>query len=72
MDTYSKIDFFQPAVKIAKLDNGDFVQYDILTDLDKNPTIKVEFLGEGIIYSINGILQKWNDRYKFYKLSSNI
>ena len=48
-------------VTLCKLDNGDIVEYSEMTDLDRpKPDFQwsdMKYLGTGIVYSIDGVLQ---------------
>ncbi len=53
---------------IAKLDSGEFVTYDLSSQVDKKfISNRFDFIGIGEIYIINRVLQTGSNDNKFYR-----
>ena len=62
-------------VKIAKLDNGELVEYDtcssnLTADHDSYKKLS-HFIGAGVIWKINGVKQIGIKRYGFWKYKTS-
>lgn len=60
------------ATNMCKLDNGKIIQYTSCHVANKIPTLTkkyydiLNFIGEGVIYSIDGVLQNCKEKLYFY------
>ena len=54
---------------LAKLDNGDIVFYDMAADRkDAYRGLNVEYIGQGVYYKIDGVLQGGHKVVHFFRL----
>ncbi len=57
-------------VRIAMIDNIE-VRYDVcsqnINSYDNEPALKIEYLGYGIIWKINDVMQGGFDKYYFWR-----
>ena len=60
------LNFKEDYIRIAKLENGDEVPYDLCSENnDSHPNFK--YIGFGAIWTINGINQNSEKKYHFFK-----
>ena len=64
---YQDARFDQPHhEKLAKLDNGDYVNYQY-SAAEKDAYPQLEYIGHGRIYAIDGVMQMERTTYHFFK-----
>jgi len=60
------LEFQQEPIRIAKLENGEEVPYDLCSENnDGHPNFK--YIGFGTIWTINGVNQNSERKYHFFK-----
>ncbi len=60
------LEFQQEPIRIAKLENGEDVQYDLCSENNEGHP-NFEYIGPGIIWTINGINQNSTTKRHFFK-----